>query len=687
MTELRRRVGLALLGAVVLSVGVVALSAAEEPSSAPDPLAALGHRVTSGAAPGYVDSKLCGLCHQERFQSYQSVGMARSFYSAGRVASGERRIEDFSGEGYFHEPSRRWYRIEPRGDGLVFRRWQTGPEGEPILELELPIDWVLGSGNHSRVYLYQNGSGELFQLPLAWYSQENGGRGSWFMAPGYDRPDHEGVLRPVRRECMFCHNAYPDVPEGSDAFYRGHTFPTDLPEGTGCQRCHGPGAEHVRRALSPDGTAETVRATIVNPARLESELRNSVCYECHMEPSVAFPGVRRFGRGDYSFRPGELLDDYRVQLVTVEEGEPGGRFEINHHPFRLEQSRCFQASGLKLSCLTCHDPHRKVPPEERAAHYRAACLTCHEETIADHPPVSATGSAPSDAAPAVDPLASDCTSCHMPERRTADVVHVVMTDHRIVRWAEPADERLAPRAEEDPVVTGLELLRPAHAPEGALGEVYRAAAVVRASPGFGAEAVDHLAANLERARPADPEPWLDLAKGEIQLQRFASAETTLQKILARDGAPPGVRREARRLLALARSGQGEHEEAIAILRDLVATDPDRIALRMNLGRLLLGTGKPMEAVEHLERAQELRPNQVAAWELLGIALLELNRPSDAAEALRQAVILDPTRTRAYLLLADALVATDRRDEAVRHLRHGTTVARDPETVRAKLDGL
>jgi len=647
----------------------------------------MGHRVTSGAAPGYVDSKLCGLCHQDKYTSYQSVGMARSFFAASRVASGERRIEDFSTEPYYHAPSRRYYQIEPDGAGLGFRRWQIGPNGERINEIEIPIDWVLGSGNHSRVYLYRTPSGELFQLPLAWYGQENGGRGGWFMAPGYDNPEHQGVLRRVRRECMFCHNAYPDVPAGSDGFAADHTYPEELPEGTGCQRCHGPGAEHVRRALSPSGTPEAIRAAIVNPARLAPELRNSVCYECHMEPSVAFPGMRRFGRGDYSFRPGELLNDFRVQLeVTEEGGPPGGRFEINHHPYRLEQSHCFEKSGMKLSCLTCHDPHRKVPPGERAAHYRAACLTCHQGTIEDHPRVTADGGAPSAEAPAIDVLASDCTLCHMPTRRPADVVHVVMTDHRIVRRAEPAAERLAPRQEEDPVITDLHFLRPSHAPEGPLGEVYRADAVVRGVPAGVTNALDHLAISLERAAPSDPEPWLDLAQGQLEARRFDDAETTLRKVLANDAIAPDVRLLARERLAIARAGQGHPDEAVSILRAVLEEDPARVEARTNLGRLLYGAGEPEEAVAQLRRVVDLQSNLVTGWEFLGDALLELD-PNEAADAFRRGLELDPSRTRCYLGIADALTALGRKAEALRYLRHGARVAARPEEVRERLLGL
>jgi hypothetical protein len=143
---------------------------------------------------------------------------------------------------------------------LVFRRWQLDDAGHPINVFEQPVDWILGSGHHARTYLYQTPNGEIYQLPIAWYSQTS----EWAMAPGYDRADHQGVLRRVRHECLFCHNAYPEIAaETRDGFWRKQTLPTALPEGLGCQRCHGPGAEHAGLALgSADGAS--VRAAIVN---------------------------------------------------------------------------------------------------------------------------------------------------------------------------------------------------------------------------------------------------------------------------------------------------------------------------------------------------------------------------------------------------------------------------------------
>ena len=648
-------------------------------------LSSRGVPVTGGATPGYVADAVCADCHQETARTFTAVGMSRSFYRPAR----ERSIEAF-GVPFEHAPSGRFYEMVWRGERLVFRRWQLGPDGERVHELEQPVDWVLGSGNHARTYLFRTPSGELWQLPLAWYTRE----GRWGMAPGFDRPDHEEVSRQVQRECMVCHNAYPELPAGADRYATPHRFPVAMPEGVGCQRCHGPGAEHVRRARDPQVAMAAVGEAIVDPAKLPAARRTEVCYQCHLQPAVALPAVRTFGRGDHAFRPGEALAAHRVELDAVEEGRRReDRFEINHHPFRLEQSRCFVASGGALSCLTCHDPHRKVPREERAAHYRAACLSCHRaeqcpgeshgmavqgaggvtgdsEAGGDRPPPR-----PYDPAHSGSVSASDCTTCHMPERRSEDVVHAVMTDHRIQRPA-PGVDLLAPLAEREPVLVGAELLRPGEAPPGRLAEIYRAVGVLRIG---GKTALPYLEGLLAAEPPPEAEPWLRLALGELQARRFAEAEAALRRGFA---APGGDTPLARVWLALALAGQRRLPDTLAELAGAAERDPDLVEAHFDRGRLLLANGRAGEALADLERAVALRPNFAAGWLRLGEAREALGRRAEAMAAYRQALAVEPSTTDAYLALARALRTAGDAAGARRVLALGGRFARRPEAIAA-----
>lgn len=650
---------LAILGLALLALGTAHPGA--------DPLASRGIVATAGAAPGYVRDRVCADCHAEIWTTYQQVGMARSFSRPGSAP----RIEDFARGTFTHPASKQSFEMAWRGDRLVFRREQKDGSGRSINVFEREVDWILGSGNHARTYLYRTEGGELYQLPVAWYAQEE----KWGMAPGFDRPDHEGVLRRVRRECMFCHNAYPEAPMGSDRYDAPHSYPEDLPEGIGCQRCHGPGAEHVRRALAAPQGGEAVRAAIVDPAALPKARMEDVCFGCHLQPSVALQGLRRYGAGDWSFRPGQDLADYQVAVDVDEEGVAAGeRFEINHHAYRLRQSRCYRKSG-DLSCLTCHDPHRKVPAAERAAHYASACLGCHEE----HSPEACGIEEGAEAK--VEP--QDCVACHMPQRRPSDVVHTVMTDHKI-GIPKPDADRLAPLAEADPVIVGLRLLEPERVP-AAYAETYRVATAVRAVRS--ATALDRLEGLLAATKVPEIEPYLQLAEGQLVARRFAAAEKTLRAVLARFPGRP----LALEWLGIALSGQGKNEEAIATLRAvLAAAEKNGAPLRpeslFNLG-LLRVDRDPARALADLDRALALRPNQVAAWFYRGVALGRLDRKIEAEASYGRALEIDPRYTRGYLALAESLLARGEKAEARRLLAHGAEVAADPEKVRAALEAL
>jgi len=599
---------------------------------------------TASGSAGYVADAACAGCHPAKFASYQAVGMAQSM----RRPRAEVLIEDFRKGRFFHAPSQCYYEMAWEGGKLLFRRYQLDGRGRRINAIEQQVDWIVGSGHRARVYLYRASGGELYQLPVAWYTQQR----AWGMAPGYDRADNDGITRPVRRECLFCHNAYPKVKEGSDGHWSPQLFPAELPEGTGCQRCHGPGAEHVQAGMS-GGSEETLHATIVSPARLTPALRDAVCFQCHLQPAVALIGARRFDRGDYSFRPGQPLEDY---LLHVDVDEPGRtreqRFEINHHAYRLRQSACYLRGGI--TCISCHDPHQPLKSDRRLAGVTSVCLGCHQQK---HPPLA--GVVP----------AGDCVSCHMPRRRTQDVVRVVMTDHRIQRRPPPGD-LLAPLAERDPEIHGVVFLDPDAAPPGALGDAYRAVTMLRAMPRNTAATEQ-----LRRSLPAisSPVPRFDLIAAQLQQRQFPAALATLATLGAAVPADP-------RLLdwrGIATVATGDVDRGLADLHAAATADPGQPEYHFNLGAVLHRAGRESEALPSLTRAIELRPNFVSAWILRAETLAALQRKQEAIADLRHALAIDPRQTRAYTLLARLLTESGQAAEAQRWLEHGARVGVKP----------
>lgn len=591
----------------------------------------------------FTDPQLCQPCHSDIWDSYQQTGMARSFYRPGP----ENTVEAYNhSDAFRHAASDRYYRMLLR-DGRYFqRRHQIDARGSEFNVLEREIHFVLGSGNHARSYLHLAPSGKLTQLPLGWYAQD-GGR--WGMSPGYDRPNHDGFQRVVAYDCMFCHNGYPTVAPQSDRPGRLPRYTGDIPEGIGCQRCHGPGSDHVAAASASAPEAERIKTSIVNPANLSPEAAMEVCMQCHLEPtSRPLPNiVHKYGRGYFSYRAGEPLSAYALYFDHAAGTGWDDKFEINHSAYGLRQSLCFVESGESLTCIDCHDPHKPSQGAEASERYDAACLECHQTRMQV---LWADGQHSSKA---------NCASCHMPKRRTDDVVHAVMTDHRI--QARPALGLLLPKAERS-------TLREVSY-EGTVVPYYPATADAL----YGAVAQvaqgSNLAAGIERLEsaivdhnPDDAEFYFDLGAAYHDAGELEKAANWLRQAVARDTSFVLARVRLGSVLSQA----GNFRQAEQVLRtaaELAADDP-RVARELGLHYARQGLYE--QAAEASRTGIALDPDLPEFHNNLGGALGELGRFDEAAAALRQAIRLQPDLADAQFNLGNILAAQGRTQEGVRH---------------------
>ena len=337
----------------------------------------------------------------------------------------------------YNGASDRYYTMVEKDGKLYEQRYQVGFEGQPTNRMEKQIDYVVGSGDHARTYLHLTAEGKLVELPVSRYSESGG---YWGMTPGYDRPDQMDFRRPIAYQCMFCHNAYPS-PKSQVFVSEDHeTFGDTIPEGIDCQRCHGPGSEHVKAADASDKSPEAIRNSIVNPGRLTRERQMDVCMQCHLETSSSpLPhSILKVDRGVFSYRPGEPLPDYELTFDHKAGADFDDRLEVAQQAYRLRKSACFLKS--QMTCITCHDPHEELRGREATTHYVAVCVGCHSAAHASEKPKARYGKTNSETGE------PNCLTCHMWKRRTDDAVHVVMTDHYIQRL-KPSRDLLAPMKE------------------------------------------------------------------------------------------------------------------------------------------------------------------------------------------------------------------------------------------------
>ncbi|BDC48947.1 hypothetical protein F183_A12630 [Bryobacterales bacterium F-183] len=527
-------------------------------------------------------SKACGGCHKEIWESYQKTGMGRSF------ALPTAQNTPLPAQPYFHEASDSYFQMLFRDGAWFQRRHQLDPTtGRETNIIEKRVDYVLGSGNHARTYLHRTPANTLVELPLGWYAEKGG---YWAMNPGYDRPDHEGFRRQVTYDCMFCHNAYPTVPPrntkpGEDAVYGA-----ELPQGIDCARCHGSGgAKHMELAGRPGTSRELVRQAIVNPKRLTADRQMEVCMSCHLETtSFPLPGaILRHNRGPFSFRPGEPLADYILNFDHAKQAGRSDKFEIVNSVYRLRQSACYLKSSGKMQCTTCHNPHHAPRGEDAAKQYDKACRQCHSGDAlskASHPQTS-----------------KSCVECHMPKRRTEDVIHVAMTDHLIARTPPPGD-LLAERKERI--------------------DEYRGPVVPYYPPTL--------------AGSAEAELYLAVA----QVKQRANLETGIAQLTAAIRRYAPQRAEWYLELAEALENHGELSKAVPWYREATRRDPTSAIAWQKLGAALRRSSQPAEAITALRRSTTLSAARAYPWLELGLTYQALGRAADSAAAFEKAIARD-----------------------------------------------
>jgi tetratricopeptide (TPR) repeat protein len=337
------------------------------------------------ATPADSDA-VCARCHRQIYDSWKHTPMAN--------ASGP-AVEGVIPADFIHTASGVHYRIALR-DGQVWLSYER-PNASPGRELrgEQQLRFFLGSGRRGRTWIFER-EGYWFEIPINWYAKKH----LWDMTPNFLHAREMPFTLPVDPGCLRCHasGVRDSLPDARNHF-SGDPFPRG---GITCEACHGDPSQHL---------AQNGHGPILNPEKLDSQKRDSVCLACHLEGEVA---VVRRGQRLNAFQPGDDLFKYAV--FFEHSGGAGAAARATSQWDALLQSACKRNSGDRLTCTTCHSSHTSPPPEERVSFYRSRCLACHSEArfVSKHHPEN-----------------PDCVSCHMPRRETEDIAHEQLTDHRI----------------------------------------------------------------------------------------------------------------------------------------------------------------------------------------------------------------------------------------------------------------
>ncbi len=347
----------------------------------------------------YVGMTTCRSCHNNVHETFIHTGMGRSFRQANRNNSDAQ----FGGHAVVYDSlNNLFYYPFLENDTAFYVLEYRLENGDTVHKRLEKIDYIVGSGQHTNSHIIDIG-GYIYQAPVTWYTQEK----KWDLAPGF-RENNSRFDRWLTAECITCHNHFPKQVEGSLNRF------SDMPNGIECERCHGPGEIHVKEKLAGNlvDTSRYVDYTIVNPRDLPRDLQMDLCQRCHLQ-GVA---VTEPGKTFFDFRPGMKLNE-TINVFLPRFTDSHERFIMASQADRLRLSECFK-NAEKLTCLTCHNPHRSVEVTPRK-HFNNACKNCHKKRTCSLP-ISER-----------EKNGNDCAACHMPKSGSIDIPHVRITDHFI----------------------------------------------------------------------------------------------------------------------------------------------------------------------------------------------------------------------------------------------------------------
>lgn len=352
------------------------------------------------AAKGYVGSMACSNCHAEIAASYANHSMGKS--AAPLTADTPFPAAEnsrFEADGF---------RYEMKNNGENWAHHQSRIAGaSELAKIDLAVTHVIGSGKNGQSFLVER-ENHLFMSPMTWYPS----KGVWDLSPGYEKNNSQ-FNRPVIEECLYCHT------DGAHAIHTStnqYESPIFHAHEIGCERCHGPGKNHVATQQVGTDDVGCGDSTIVNPAKLTPELREAVCQQCHLSGAIRVP---KPNRTLHDFQPGQPLSSAYTIFTMEQDGK-----EFVGHVEQMYQSKCFQTSDGQLGCISCHDPHSLPAAAVKAQFYRDRCITCHKDDGC---------SLETDKRLAIS-TEDNCVECHMPKRDT-EIRHAAVTDHSVPRQA------------------------------------------------------------------------------------------------------------------------------------------------------------------------------------------------------------------------------------------------------------
>ena len=323
-----------------------------------------------------VGNKACAECHPGEHALHYGSGHARTLKPAGKnpVAA---KLQNKT----FRDDEQRHilWRYVVHGDRLDAEQFK---DGKWTCQ---PLDYAIGSGEHGMTFMSIIWDPVISQYKgqehrLSYYTSSD----HMDITPGQGERDSNSKSYGIsdtgrlmdKKSLVKCLDCHATITSGKDV---GDFDPVSIVPNVSCERCHGPGRDHVEAARKGEMLAMPLGHDTATPFVQIQE-----CGKCHR----------------------------RIDLVPPSQLHPDNHELARFQPVGIQASACFNDGKSGLKCTTCHDPHGKVTRDRTT--YVNACVNCHQSETQTKCKVEPKG---------------DCINCHMPNRTVSEVFQ--FTDHWI----------------------------------------------------------------------------------------------------------------------------------------------------------------------------------------------------------------------------------------------------------------
>ena len=220
----------------------------------------------------------------------------------------------------------------------------------------------------------------------------------------------DNMQRPTGPTCDGCHSVNYDI----------HTK-TVTEWNVGCERCHGPGSEHV---------AHPTRANIQNTSSMDPIASTDTCIQCHSQGRPA-AGLIEGKAYDWpvGYTVGKRLQDYwTLEETTLGQTDFFHFPDGTSHKNRMQGNDFIQSQMYKkgVTCASCHDVHGTGIYAQLRKPADKLCLDCHAPNSPNGPRAATLEEHTHHKAGSP---GSQCIACHMPKIESEGVPGSFVRSH------------------------------------------------------------------------------------------------------------------------------------------------------------------------------------------------------------------------------------------------------------------